>query len=185
MKRKNRKVTQEEKEILEGLTDEQKKKYLTKSMFLFLSFYISLLIIGFWLLFIDIYELFILENRAHHYTFSFVIIIPMSLWGLIDYIRKSKEKKIVNYYKFLHNNVKFDKKTMALLWFAGVCVMLLTVAVPIYHMCVDVGFNVVLLLISIAGIIFTGFYWFAVLRRKKGSETIDINVNNKDDSQGE
>ena len=167
-KAKKNEFTKEEKNILDHLTDEHKKKYLIKSNFVFISLYISLLFISLWLFFIDVYQVFIMkEYRYQRYRFCSAFCIVFVIYFLIKYLKKSKDEKIVDYYKILNNENITNKKIRLIFWFIEILIILTAIVLPIYHIIFSNGNMIVLILISISGLIFSVFLWFVALRRKK------------------
>lgn len=183
MKRKT-KIQEFEQEILDGLTEEQKRKYFIRAWLIFSPIYLSLFVIGLWMSCWYVYDL-IYGNRTDRYQSCGLVLVVVMPYYIVKFIRRPRDQKVLDYYRLI-NVSGIVQNNRGLLWFGEISLILFTICLPLYSLISGTSVVVVLdILFLLSGIILSSFFWYVALRKRKNvsEQTGDnkkINDKNKD-----
>ena len=163
----SKKIESEDLKFLKSLTDEQKNKYYKKSIMYFILLHLFLIPIGVYISVLDIYHIFV------EFSYSFnrgwgILLIPLCLYSLIDYLRLSRDGKILRIYKLINNrHVIKDNKTRFLIWLAVILILVATICPFFFILIANKYFNPWLLLLLVSGIFVSSLIWYCALSKKE------------------
>jgi hypothetical protein len=174
LKKGLKQIDKEETILFKGLTENQKKKYLLFSNLFFIGTFLLTSVLGVWFAVLFIEGIKNDENILVMRDFaSGSVLIVMSVFELFEFIKSTKEYKIMSLYKFIHNRVVIVNKGYRLLmWFAILSIFIIC-CVPFFN---KGSFDLFLFVIAIAGFMISLIVWYSLLSKRKDSKSNDGNI---------